>query len=153
MAWYDAVVDPVVDVGSSVVDFVTGGGGETASNAGETMAQAQLGNGGGGNFFSSAASFAGDAFSWISDPEHAGAANLLGGIAAGVGQYYEAERAREQTVRENRKDRELERELANQEIQSRQIVPGTVNNYGSYRDHITNGLISNGLIAPARGGE
>ena len=151
MAWYDAIVDPVVDVGSAAVDFVTGGGGETAANAGEAMAQAQLGNGGGGfnvvDGFMIAADYAGKGFSWLSDPDNAAAANALGGIATGVGQYYLAEKEREQTVRENRKDRQLKRDLANQKIDAAQIAPGNINDYGSYRDNVTNGLISNGMLA------
>lgn len=160
MAWYDAVVDPVLEYGGAAVDavgdFVTGGGGETAANAGEAMANAQLDSNSGFNIvdgFKTAAGYFGDGFDWLTDPDNAAAANLLGGAAMGAAEYYEAERARKQVVRENRKDRELERELANQKIQSQQIVPGSINNYGGYRDNITNGLISNGMIASRRGEE
>jgi len=114
-----------------------------ASSAVDTVSNVV--SGGGGDFFSSAASFAGDAFNWVNDNSEA--ANLLGGVAMGVGQYYNAEQDREQRVRENRKDRQLRRDLANQEIQAAQITPGNMGNTGGYVDNVTQGLISNGMLA------
>jgi hypothetical protein len=101
-----------------------------------------------GDMFGGAAKFAGGAFDWMGDnPE---AANLLGGVALGVGQYYNAEKDREQAVRENRKDRELQRELAAQRIEAQQIAPGEgPSNYGSYSSSVTQGLLSDGLLARA----
>lgn len=143
MVW-GAVTDFASDAVGAVGDFF-GGGGQAVSNAGEAMAQSQLGNNGGSGFFSTAADFAGNAFGWIND--NPDAANLLGGVAMGVGQYYNAEQDREQQVRENRKDRQLRRDLAAQEIEAAQITPGNMGNTGSYVDNVTQGLISNGMLA------
>jgi len=144
MGWLDSALDFGGDIVDGATSFFSGGGGSAAANAGEAMAQSQLGNSGGG-FFSTAADFAGNAFGWIN--ESPGAANLLGGVAMGVGQYYNAEQDREQRVRENRKDRQLRRDLANQEIQAAQITPGNMGNTGGYVDNVTQGLISNGMLA------
>lgn len=153
MAW-DAITDWASGAADTVGNFFTGGGGQAAANAGEAMAQSQLGGGGGalgvaGDLFSGAASFAGNAFDWMGKyPE---AANLLGGVAMGVGQYYSAEQDREQRARDNRLDRELQRELADERIAAQQIVPGEFGSgYGSYRGSVTQGLISNGMLASDR---
>ena len=126
--------DVVTDIGSTVMDV----GSDVASTAVDL----------GGQAFSAASGYAGEAFTYIND--HPEVANVLGGIAAGVGEYYNAEQQREQTVRENRKDRQLRRDLANQKIDAAQIAPGNINDYGSYRGNVTNGLISNGMVANNR---
>jgi len=146
MVW-SAVTDFASEAAGAVGDFFTGGGGQAASNAGEAMAQAQLGNAGSsggalgfaGDLFSGAARYAGSAFNWMGDnPE---AANALGGIAVGAGQgYIESRNAR--------KDRELERELQRERLEAEKIAPGSMgDNYGSYGAGVTRGLISDGMLA------
>ena len=104
--------------------------------------------GGGGNFFSAAAGFAGEAFNWLNDSP--AAANLLGGVASGVGQAYIAAEDREQAARDARLDRELQRELQEERLRAQQIAPGDgPANYGSYGAGVTRGLLSDGLLARA----
>ena len=103
-------------------------------------------NSGGGDIFQTAANFAGGAFDWINDNSEA--ANLLGGVAMGIGQYYSAEQDREQRARDNRLDRELQRELQEERLAAQQIVPGEgPSDYGSYGAGVTQGLLSDGLLA------
>jgi len=123
----DGVTDMASGALSGATDFAFNSGGD------------------GGGFFSTAADFAGNAFGWIND--NPDAANLLGGVAMAVGKYYNAEQDREQQVRENRKDRQLQRELATQQIEAAQITPGNMGNTGGYVDNVTQGLISNGMLA------
>lgn len=138
------VWDAIKSGAEAVGDFVTGGGGDavsTASNAGEAMAQAQIG--GSSNWaadaFSSAANFAGDAFNWIGDNHEA--ANVIGGVAMGVGSAYSAS-----------KDRQMQRDLQRERLEAEKIAPGEVGSgYGSYRNNVTQGLISNGMLANDRG--
>lgn len=81
--------------------------------------------------------FATDAFNWIGD--HPEAANLLGGIAAGVGSaYLQSEQAEDQRV--------FEREMYERRRQDRFAKPGEIGDYGSYRNTITRGLLSDGMI-------
>lgn len=102
----------------------------------------------GGKVFSGAASFAGDAFNWLND--NPAAANLVGGVASGVGQAYIAAEDREQAARDARLDRELQRELQAERLRAQQIAPGDgPANYGSYGAGVTRGLLSDGLLARA----
>lgn len=86
----------------------------------------------------SVSGYATDAFNWIGEnPE---AANLIGGIAAGVGQaYLQKEQARDQ--------RAFEREMYERKREDRFAKPGEIGDYGSYRNTLTKGLISNGMIS------
>lgn len=95
----------------------------------------------GKDLFSTASGYAGKAFDWVKD--HPEAAQVLGGVAVGAGQgYIESRNAR--------KERELQRELLDREIESRRIAPGEMGSgYGSYRESVTQGLISNGMLASA----
>ena len=94
---------------------------------------------------SSALDFATDAFGFLGNND---VANMIGGVATGVGSYLVSRDERRFTARENRRDRELQRELQQQEIESNQIVPGSIGSgHGSYRNSISQGLISNGMIA------
>ncbi|TDX29094.1 hypothetical protein DFO67_108138 [Modicisalibacter xianhensis] len=86
----------------------------------------------------SVSGYATEAFNWIGDnPE---AANLIGGIAAGVGQaYLQNEQAKD--------ERAFKREMYERGVRDRQVNPGEIGDYGSYRNTLTKGLISNGMIA------
>jgi len=102
----------------------------------------------GGDLFSSAADVAGSAFGWLSSEENAAAANLLGGVAMGVGQSYTASQDREQRARDNRLDRQMQRDLQAERLEAQQIVPGEgPSNYGSYGAGVTRGLLSDGMLA------
>ena len=82
--------------------------------------------------------YATDAFNWIGEnPE---AANMIGGIAAGVGQaYLQNEQARDQ--------RAFEREMYDRRRADRMARPGEVNNYESYKNSLTKGLLTNGIVS------
>lgn len=84
-----------------------------------------------------AAKYATNAFSWLGEnPE---AANMLGGIAAGVGSaYLQNEQAKEQRV--------FEREMYDRRKRDRQVRPGEINDYGSHGATMTKGLLSHGMI-------
>lgn len=80
--------------------------------------------------------FATNAFSWIGEnPE---AANLIGGVATGIGQAYLQNKRDE-------KQQEFEREMFDREREARYVQPGEIGDYGSHLS-LTNGLISNGMI-------
>jgi len=121
--------------------FSLGGVTDLASTAIDAGSEFVANSGGGGDLFSSAANFAGDAFGWINkNPE---SANLLGGVAMGIGQAYSAS-----------KDREMQRDLQRERLEAQQIAPGDMPaGYGGYRDKISEGLISNGLIASQQEGK
>jgi hypothetical protein len=146
-------IDDLVDVGSSAVSgvgdffFGSGGGGKALDGSFATSTSVpEISRSGG--FFSEAANFAGEAFSWLGDPENATATNLLGGVALGVGQAYTAGKDREQRARDNRLDRQMQRDLQAERLQAQQIAPGEgPSNYGSYGAGITRGLLSNGMLA------
>ncbi|MEX0385877.1 hypothetical protein [Spiribacter onubensis] len=100
------------------------------------------------SLFQKASGYATGAFGWLGDPQNAQAANILGGIALGAGQYYSAEKDREAAAEQGRLDRELRRELLATELESQKIAPGE-RQVGGYVDNISNGLISNGILASA----
>ncbi|MDR5867920.1 hypothetical protein [Halomonas koreensis] len=89
--------------------------------------------------FDTVAGFATDAFNWLSEnPE---AANMLGGIAAGVGQaYLQNEQAKDQ--------RAFARDMYERKRRDRMAKPGEVNGYGSHLNTLAGkGLISSGMIS------
>ena len=106
--------------------------GSTAKDVGSTAVDiAKVG-------FTEASKYAGNAFDWMEKyPE---SANVIGGVAMGVGQAYTAS-----------KQREAEREMQRERLEAQKIAPsGASGGYGGYRDSISDGLISNGLIASQR---
>jgi len=139
----------VADVGSDVVQGIgnvfSGGGAEAAQTlaggpgAGSALNAYNAAQTGGslaaaGNLFSSAANVAGNAFRWVGD--NPDAANLIGGVAMGIG-----------AQRSAQKDRDLQRELQRERLEAQKIVPGELSNYGSYNDSLTQGILSRGMIA------
>jgi len=137
MVW-EAVTDFADDAVKAVGGFFSSGGGEAAVNASTYgVPEAIQAGSSSGNLFASAANFAGSAFDWIED--YPNSANLLGGVAMGVGSAYSAA-----------KDREMQRELQRERLAAEQVVPGEMpGGYGDYREGVTRGLISDGLIASA----
>ena len=127
-----------------VGDFFTGGGGDavaTASTYGVPEA-IQAGEDSGlidiaGTMFSGASDFAGSAFGWIKD--NPTSANLIGGVALGLGSAYSAA-----------KDREMQRELQRERIAADQIRVSDDTGAYAYNGKIGNGLITNGMIAAPR---
>ncbi|GAB2799123.1 hypothetical protein GCM10027040_27720 [Halomonas shantousis] len=90
-----------------------------------------------GNLFSSAAKYATTAFDWIGEnPE---AANLIGGVAVGVGQAYLQNKEAED-------QRAFDMQMYKRKREDAYAKPGEIGNYGSHLNTVTNGLISNGLI-------
>lgn len=91
-----------------------------------------------GGFWDGVTNYATEAFNWIGDnPE---AANLIGGVAAGVGQAYMAnEQAKDQ--------RAFERDMYQRKREDQMVKPGSVEGYGSHMNTLAGkGLISNGMI-------
>jgi len=41
----------------------------------------------------------------------------------------------------------MQRELQRERLEAQKIAPGDVGGYGSYRNNVTQGLISNGMLA------
>lgn len=94
--------------------------------------------GGSSGWLSAAADYAVDAFDWLdSNPS---AANVLGGVAAGIGQYYTQKEVAED-------DRDFQMEMYKRKYQDSRINPGEIGDYGSHMNTLSNGLISNGMIA------
>lgn len=127
MSWYSNI-----DLGAAVDSA------SSAASSGNWLSQG----------WQTASKYATSAFDWMGDnPE---AANLLGGIAGGIGQAYMGSKQLEAQKQEARQNRAFEREMYDKRKRDRQVAPGEVNDYGSHRETMTKGLISNGMIA---GGE
>jgi len=96
------------------------------------------------NAWETASSYATNAFEWTKKyPE---ATNVLGGVAAGIGQAYVANQQIEAQKEEARRNRVFEREMYDKEKKDRQIKPGSIDGYGSHVNNLTKGLITNGMI-------
>ncbi|MFG6159620.1 hypothetical protein ACGTNG_12510 [Halomonas sp. 1390] len=117
-------VDAAVDAGSSAMDFMDRVDTTTT-----------------GGFFDNVADYATDAFGWLNDnPE---AANLIGGVAAGVGQaYLQGQQAEDQ--------RAFEMKMYKRRREDAYAKPGQVSGYGSHRQAITRGAITDGDITGDR---
>lgn len=91
-----------------------------------------------GNWLSSVGDYAVDAFSWLD--QNPSAANILGGVAAGVGQaYLQNEQAED--------DRAFQQQMYERRRRDSMATPGEVGDYGSYTNSLTKGLLSNGKIS------
>ena len=110
-----------------------------ATDAASSAASSSSGWFGGGlDFVTKGAS---GAFGWLErNPE---AANLLGGVASGAGQYLAAR----ETAKENAK---LEEKMYERRRRDSMINPGELGDYGSYRSVGGKGLLTNGLLASVR---
>ncbi|MGQ7248299.1 hypothetical protein ACUN9Y_13310 [Halomonas sp. V046] len=95
--------------------------------------------------FKTASKYATPAFDWLGDnPE---AANLIGGIATGVGQAY---LAGEQADRERERQRDewaFKQEMYNREREDRFARPGEVTGYDTHVNSLTDGLITRGQVS------
>ena len=114
--WASSLWDGVTDFGASVV--------ETASEG-----------------FKTASEYATGAFDWMND--YPTAANVLGGVAVGMGQAYLANRRAED-------DRNFQREMYERSRADSMITPAEVSNYDSYAEGLSRGLISDGMISGTR---
>lgn len=93
--------------------------------------------------FKTASGYATGAFDWMN--RNPAAANVLGGVAVGMGQAYLAnQRAAD--------DREFQREMYERSREDSMITPADVSNYGSYAEGLSRGLISDGMISGSRRG-
>ena len=129
MDYLDVDLEGTADLISSGIDSGT----EYAFNEGGQDFISQM--------FSTAGDYAGNAFQWLED--HPESANLIGGVAMGVGQAYTAAQ-----------DRKAQRQMQRERLDAQKIAPGDMpGGYGGYRDNISEGLISNGLIARQQGGK
>ncbi|MBH8578798.1 hypothetical protein [Bisbaumannia pacifica] len=91
-----------------------------------------------GGLWDGVTNFATDAFNWIGDnPE---AANLIGGVAMGVGQaYLQGEQAKSQQA--------FEREMYDRRRRDEMATPGQINGYSSHLNRIAGkGLLTSGMI-------
>lgn len=90
------------------------------------------------NWWDGVTNFATDAFDWIGDnPE---AANLIGGVAAGVGSaYLQGEQAKDR--------RAFEERMYERRRRDQMVNPGQVGQYGSHLSTIAGkGLLTSGVI-------
>lgn len=92
----------------------------------------------GGGFWDGVLDFGTTAFNWLGEnPE---AANLIGGVAMGMGQAY-------MQGRQAKGQRAFEREMHERRRQDRQVKPGEIGHYGSHRSAIAGkGLLTSGMI-------
>ncbi|WP_163650698.1 hypothetical protein [Modicisalibacter sp. 'Wilcox'] len=120
---------------SSVGDMLstsdTGSISSTAINAANNVASSS-------HWYSPAVNFSTSAFNWINDnPE---AANILGGVAAGVGAaYFQNQQAAD--------DRAFKERMYERRRRDQMVNPGTIENYGSHIGIVKKGLLTNGQIA------
>lgn len=94
------------------------------------------------SWWSTALDWGTSAFQWMDD--NPTAANVLGGVVGGAGQYLAQ---RDLAKREA----ELLRKQWERERQAQMISPGKVNNYGSHTNQFAGGLLTGGPIAGYRG--
>ncbi|MFC0268583.1 hypothetical protein [Kushneria aurantia] len=87
-----------------------------------------------GSLFNNLGDYSVKAFDWLeSNPQ---AANVLGGVMAGVGNYYA------------QKDQQnYERRLYREKRRDQMINPGAIEGYGSHIGEQKKGLLSNGIIS------
>ena len=95
--------------------------------------------------FDTASQYANNAFDWLGDnPE---AANLIGGIATGVGQAYLAEKQADREQELQRDEWAFRQDMYEREREDRFARPGEVVDYDSHVNSLTDGLVTNGQVA------
>ncbi|GEK48428.1 hypothetical protein HPA02_27110 [Bisbaumannia pacifica] len=109
---------------------------DSVLDSGAVQAAVDVGSDAG--FWDGVTNFATEAFNWIGDnPE---AANLIGGVAMGVGQaYLQGEQAKSQQA--------FEREMYDRRRRDEMATPGQINGYSSHLNRIAGkGLLTSGMI-------
>ncbi|GAA0586764.1 hypothetical protein ACFQH5_20185 [Halomonas salifodinae] len=94
-------------------------------------------SGSGGGWFQDIGKYATKAFDWLE--QNPNTANVLGGVAAGIGTAYLQSKARED-------EQDFEREMYGRRRRDEMINPGEIDSYGTHINSLSRGLLSHGMI-------